>query len=217
MNDWKDNWINAPMSVATVSILLTFLLNYFTKEEIKRNKKEAKDSANNQTREISKLNEKLNERLLKEVEERKNFEKSIEKEVAKGWESLFLSEQKSKNEAEKRFKEMYEKYMKLLEEKRKRENELEWEIMSLREQLRENKVLDDKQNISDDRRRKEAIQEVEAYWRYYSKNGKINRKTIAEVLWENWKNVFDNKEGEDIIVERERLIELIREAAKSSK
>jgi hypothetical protein len=54
--------------------------------------------------------------------------------------------------------------------------------MSLREQLRENKVPDDKQNISDGRRRKEAIQEVEAYWRYYSKNGKINRKTITEVL-----------------------------------
>ena len=97
--------------------------------------------------------------------------------------------------------------------------ELEKEISNLSIQLeKECGISKDKQNVSDKRKREWAINDVETYWRVYSKNGKkINGKTITTVLWENWERTFDNKEGDDITIERDRLIKLIIDAATKNK
>ena len=86
--------------------------------------------------------------------------------------------------------------------------------MRLRWQLEERGIPREKHDINDDERRWEVIREVKREWRLYSKNGKIKGKTITEVLWENWEKFLNNKEGEDIIKERDRLIKPIVEAAK---
>jgi len=66
-------------------------------------------------------------------------------------------------------------------------------------------------NIDDDEKQKEAISAIKGHWDINSKNGKINGKTINQILWENWEKTFDNKTGYEIIEELKRLKKMIDE------
>ena len=91
-------------------------------------------------------------------------------------------------------------YQKILERRyrklRKEREKMEQKFANLKKKLRE-----------------KAILEVELHWEENQKNGKVNGKTIAEFLGGGWKSNFDNKGGEEIIKEKDRLIRLIIEAA----
>jgi hypothetical protein len=157
---------------------------------------------------------KIEKRLEEEIIKRKDLEKSIAEEDAKSWKSLYLSKEKALKEDWKYFEEKQKKYEKWSEEERKENYKLREVIMRLRWQLEEEgKIPREKHDIDDEEKRREAIREVKLNWRVYSKNGKINRKTITEILWENWEKVFDTKEEEDIIIERDRLINIIVKVA----
>ena len=64
-----------------------------------------------------------------------------------------------------------------------------------------------------------VILRVELYWKVNQiKSGKINNRTITEVLGKNWRrNLRDKKESEDISIERNRLIKKIDDELKLAK
>jgi len=64
-----------------------------------------------------------------------------------------------------------------------------------------------------------VILRVELYWKVNQiKSGKINNRTITEVLGKNWKrNLMGKKESEDISIERNRLIKRIDDEFKLAK
>jgi hypothetical protein len=53
--------------------------------------------------------------------------------------------------------------------------------------------------------------DIKKHWKLFQEeDGKVNGKTIKELLGENWKSEINNKKRGNIIDERNRLIELIK-------
>jgi hypothetical protein len=143
---------------------------------------------------------KLEERLKEEIINRKDSENKISKENAEKWNQLYQQE-----------KEMKEKHCGIV-------IELGKELVDLRKQLsKEGGIPPQMHKISNERKRKEAIFNVESYWGTRSEGGKINKKAINDVLGENWESIFNRKEEEEIIKEWNWLMKKIDDEFKSPK
>lgn len=79
----------------------------------------------------------------------------------------------------------------LISKKVEKEIKLEKEICRLRDQLWERGIPREKHAIDDDRQQKDMILRVEGHWLInQNPSGKINKRTITDVLGENWKKWF---------------------------
>lgn len=165
-----------------IAIIVPTVLYRWNSRELKESEKEQK-----------KRTDDLWQKLQKETKERVELEKKIIKENEKRLNLLYQQE-----------KEMKEKHRQLV-------SECEKEIIDLRNQLLAKGLRGDKHDISDRRRRKDAVWKVKKYWeKKQNKSGKINGRTITDVLGgEKWKDVLEDKEGEEILRTRDWLIKKI--------
>lgn len=170
-----------------IAIIMPVILYHWNSKELKESEKKQEKRTND-----------LWQKLQKETKDRMELERKMVEENAKRWNFLYQRE-----------KEMKEKHCELVAEKEK-------EVRDLRKQLSEEGIPQDEHDISDSRRRKNAIIFVKKYWKSkQNKSGKINGRTIVEVLGgENWENIFKDKEGKDIMKLRDWLIKKIDDELK---